>query len=363
MGVIHRREIERYLKGLFGAEVQLEAVSRLGETAGAPATTKGYGYGEPLRLTVRRAGRRQDLVLETVRPGPFGHEHLADRAQSLIWDHVAFNHLPGHVRSVDVGGFLAGGRIVSLGRLRECFIVMEYAPGRGYNEDLERILRTGRIGAGDLARAEALAGYLGSIHRRRKRAPNLYRRRLRDLLGHGECIMGLTDSYPLPFGFITADLLEQIEQRCNAWRWRLHDRAARLCQVHGDFHPWNVLFRRGHDFTVLDRARGEWGDPADDLTSMSINYLFFSLQRYGRLQGPFERLFRAFWDRYLGDMGTAVLDGAAPFFAFRGLVVASPVWYPRLPLPVRRKIFNFILNVLEQERFDPVRVNTLLEAP
>ena len=35
--------------------------------------------------------------------------------------------------------------------------------------------------------------------------------------------------------------------------------------MHGDFHPWNLLFREGVEFSVLDRSRGEWGEPADDV--------------------------------------------------------------------------------------------------
>ena len=46
---------------------------------------------------------------------------------------------------------------------------------------------------------------------------------------------------------------------------------------------------------------------------------------------------------------------AAPFFAFRGLVMASPVWYPTLAEPVRRKLFTFMRRVLDQPRFDPDR--------
>ena len=76
------------------------------------------------------------------------------------------------------------------------------------------------------------------------------------------------------------------------WRWRIKHRTHRLCRVHGDFHPWNILFREDTDFTLLDRSRGEWGEPADDTTCLSINYLFSSLLRSGRLEGPFEKMFR-----------------------------------------------------------------------
>jgi len=72
------------------------------------------------------------------------------------------------------------------------------------------------------------------------------------------------------------DLLKQV--RRDEW----------LRQIHGDFHPWNILFRPGIDFQLLDRSRGEYGDPADDLTSLTVNYFFFSLQRSGRLEDPLE---------------------------------------------------------------------------
>jgi hypothetical protein len=220
------------------------------------------------------------------------------------------------------------------------------------------MMKSGRLAPPDRARMRALADYLVRIHRVKRRQPDLYRRRLRELIGHGECIMGLTDSYPLPFGFITQERLRRIEEACNRRRWALRSRAGRLSQVHGDFHPWNVLFRRKTDFSVLDRSRGEWGEPADDVTSMTINYLFCSLRRWGDLRGPFETLFRGFWDRYLDESGDdGVLEAAAPFFAFRGLVIASPVWYPNLTLPVRRALFRFIQNVLAGDRFDPADAN------
>jgi len=157
---------------------------------------------------------------------------------------------------------------------------------------------------------------------------------------------------------VPRERLELIEHRCLAWRWRLKRLGHRLRQVHGDFHPWNILFREGADFSVLDRSRGEWGEPADDVACLTMNYLFFSLQRSGRLEGAFERLFRGFWERYLERSGDREMLGVvAPFYAFRGLVMANPVWYPALAGPVRQKILRFVLNVLESASFDPAGAN------
>ena len=361
MPPLRRAYLEAYLRGRFGQTAELLTYGRIGEETSGTAL-KQYGYGAPLRLTFRLGRTIKRAVLETMSPGPFGHEHQADRAQAVLWDYDSYGRLPHHVPALDVGAFTKEGALFSVAPAREFFVLTGWADGAGYNLDLERLARTGRLRPADRSRALVLARYLAQIHRVKKRDPDLYRRRLRELIGHGECIMGLTDSYPNRLGFITTDLLRSIEEACNRWRWRLRSLSGRLSQVHGDFHPWNVLFRRGTDFSVLDRSRGEWGEPADDVTAMTINYLFFSLQRWGRLRGPFEILFREFWDHYMGGSGDReVTAAAAPFFAFRGLVIASPLWYPNLDMTVRRAIFNFIQNVLAVERFDPAEVNRYCE--
>jgi hypothetical protein len=357
MPELKTEQLVRYLNSLLGEQVTVVEVVALGHTE--DKTLKGYGYGTPVRIDYELADhKRRSAVLHTISPGSFGHEHMADRAHILLWEHHAFNHLPRHVRSLDVGGFQSDGSIVSLGKVEEACLLTEYVEGQNYSLDLERMRDAGTLTDLDVARADALCDYLLAIHAEPVSDYGLYTRRIRELLGHGECIMGLTDSYPHRPP-ITADLLQEIEQRCVRWRWRIKGLTHRLRQIHGDFHPWNILFRSGVDFRLLDRSRGEYGDPADDLTSLTLNYLFFSLQHSGRLEGPLEKLFLRFWNRYLEKSGDReILSVVAPFFAFRGLVIASPLWYPTLAETVRRSILAFVLAVLDTESFDPTQVNT-----
>lgn len=351
------QQVEQYLCTVLKESVKVRNLQLLGEPRGG-SDAKGYGYGTPVRVDYRTScGESRSAVLHTIGAAPFGHEHMSDRAQILLWQHQAFNRLPRHIRAIDVGGFDPAGALTSVAQIEEFCLLTGYATGEAYALDLEGIRNTGTATAQDFARADALCDYLAEIHRDPVNQPGLYVRRVRELVGHGECIMGLTDSYP-PHPFITPQLLEQIEHCAVKWRWRLKDRVHRLRQVHGDFHPWNILFRDGVDFQLLDRSRGEYGDPADDVTCLTANYIFFSLQRTGRLEGSFSDLFLRFWDRYLEKTGDReMLQIAAPYFAFRGLVMASPLWYPDLPETVRQKLIAFILAVLDRPVFDPREVN------
>lgn len=352
--------LQSYLSRLFGSTVEVLAVELLG--AAEPGyRLKEFGYGEPLLIRLQHQGTEAQVVLHTMPGDEFGHDRPSDRARNLLLDHATYNRLPRHVRSLDVGAFGPGGRLISLGQAGEFFHLTEFAPGQIYARDLFRIAEAGSLTARDLRRAELLADYLATIHALKHDDPGCYRRRVRDLVGLGEGVMGLLDSYPLDLAVAAPARLERIEQACVAWRWRIRSRTHRLSQVHGDFHPWNVLFQGDERFVLLDRSRGEWGEPADDLSAMTINYIFFALRQAGSFSGPFATLFERFWARYLDRTGDAeALDVIAPFYAWRALVIAHPLWYPSLSLTLRDTLLRFAEHGLAADRFDPARVASYL---
>jgi len=346
--------LTRYLSSLHGAEVKVLSVGEFGKPGEAgKLDLKGFGYGKPLLVDYEVEGKRFSVVVQTMKPDSFGHEHPGDRAQSLILAYQTYGRLPRHVKALDVGIFTKSRNMVSLGDFEEFFLVVEKAEGREYFWDLNRIASEGSLTSLDLERCKALASYVAGVHKVKHEAPNLYKRRIRELIGHGECIMGIIDNYPEKAEFVSRQELEKFEKLCVGWRWKLRGREHRLSQVHGDFHPWNILFREGAEFTVLDRSRGEWGEPADDFSCMSVNYIFYALQASGGWREPFKTLFEAFVETYLEASGDEeILRVCQPFYAWRCLVLASPVWYPTLPGKVRRTIMDFALNMLESEFFD-----------
>jgi hypothetical protein len=354
--------LRRYLQTVLGRPVDRVTVSPLG--GGPPAEDlKGFGYGTPLRIdcAVGGAPRRFVLARQRAQPG-YGHDYPSDRAQAVLWNHDAYNTLPRHVASRDVGFLLASGALVSVTGWRDAFDLVDFVEGTEYRRDLERIAAEGVLAPGDIDRVDALAAYLAGIHGERRDAPQLYHRRIRELVGHGECIMGVLDGYPHPFPLLPPGDCEAIERAAVGWRWRLRDRVHRLATVHGDFHPWNILFRTGTDFTLLDRSRGEWGEPADDVAALVVNYLFFALVAERRFHGPLRVCFERFFERYLAGTGDSeILEVLPPFLLFRGLVLASPKWYPTLDEGIRRALLRLVWRMTEPGPFDPAAVEAYLE--
>jgi len=219
-------EIKEYLEQKFGSPVRIRSVKELG-VGGASKLIgehelKGFGYGKPYLVEFEKeGGERQEVVISTMKGDGFGHDHFSDRAHILLWQHHAFNKLPNHVKALDVGYFTKNGRLKSAGDAEEYFIVCDKVEGTEYAHDLTRLKEGGRVRDVDKKRVSALASYLADIHAVKKDDPALYVRRIRELVGHSECIFGLTDSYPPGSEFITSEALKAIEKKSIDWRWKL----------------------------------------------------------------------------------------------------------------------------------------------
>ena len=354
--------LEQYLEQTGGKGVQIIDTHLLGGAVKGEAALKQFGYGRPILVTYRANGREEKIVLHLINRNAFGHERDDDRIATVWLDFNTFNRLPAHVPALDMIAYTSEGHMQSLKSAQTLLLVTAYRPGRPYADDLMRIRDEGDLQPLDMKRAETLAGYLAEIHQVKRNEPALWRRRLRDLIGHGEGVMGLTDSYPKDLSYVAEADLRALEEKVNRWRWRLKPLNHRLSQVHGDFHPFNILFEKDRNFHVLDRSRGEWGEPADDVSCLTVNYLFFSLQRFDKLEGPFQALHNKFWERYLAlQPDEELLTVIQPWFAWRILVLASPIWYPTISEDTRRKLFSFANCVLSLNKYDYSRVNQYLE--
>jgi aminoglycoside phosphotransferase (APT) family kinase protein len=348
--VINKRSIENYIRKLFGEQVHGVTISRLG------AGVQGAGF----LVEVATDKGTESYVIKGLFPEGLEHDYPSDRAGVFLLDLEQFGGLPKHVKAIDVLSEMENGEVKSIGGGKEYYLLMEKAEGKHYFQDLSDFAVKEELTEADIEKIRTMAFYLAGIHAKKKDSRPLYWRKVRDTIGHGECLMGVFDTYP--DGTISYEEMADIEKKCIDWRARLKPKFRRLCQVHGDFHPGNIWFQDDGDILLLDRSRGPWGDAADDVTALSINYIFFSIHNFGRVQGPYLEALRLFFSLYIHETGDdEIIEVVAPFFAFRGAVVANPVFYPDVTDENRRRLFHFVHSVLDHESFDVEKVNEYLQ--
>ena len=299
-------------------------------------------------------------VVKSLIPKGFGHDYPSDRAAVFFLDLDEFNTMPRHVKAVDVLAEMEDGSVRSIGGGKEYYLLMEKGEGKDYFHDLNGYSQKEQLENSDIKKIKAMTSYLAGIHGVKKDSKTLYWRKLRDSVGHGECLMGVLDMYPE--GILPYKEMSEIIKKSVDWNFRLKPMFGRLSQIHGDFHPGNIWFKDEADFILLDRSRGPWGEPADDVTALTVNYIFFSIKHHGMVKGAYLEGLNLFFEDYVKQSGDKeVYSVVQLFYAFRGAVVANPVFYPQLTDEKRKMIFRFIHNVLDSKKFEPEKVNEYLK--
>jgi hypothetical protein len=203
------------------------------------------------------------------------------------------------------------------------------------------------------------------VHARKKDDADLYLRRVRNLIGASECIFGLVDAYPHPYEHFFPRTLRgpgETDHRLALEASGFTHRWPRCTGISIPGISWCAARGRTGISRCSTAAGANGANRPTTWPTMSINYLLFGLYEKPRLAGDFERLYLTFWETYLRESGDdEMLSVIAPFYVFRGLVIASPQWYPNHPLPVRRGLLRFLENVLEDDRFDCLNINRYME--
>jgi hypothetical protein len=337
--MINEDAIRTYLFKQFKDILQVE-IKKLG------SGVQGSGF---LIEMITSEGEKAYVVKTLLKEG-FGHDYPSDRAAVFLLDLDEYNNLPKHVKAVDVLAEMKEGTAKSIGGGIEYYLLMEKVEGRDYFNDLNSFASKDRLGPQDIEKINAMAVYLAKIHAIKKDSRALYWRKLRDTVGHGECLMGVFDIYP--DGVVPYSVMTDIIKKSVDWIYRLKPLHKRLSQVHGDFHPGNIWFKDNNDFVLLDRSRGPWGEPADDITALAINYIFFSLKNHGDVRGAYREGLQLFFNEYINaSADEEITKVVAPFFAFRAAVVANPIFYPELSREAREKVFLFADSVLSSDKF------------
>lgn len=333
--IISKEAMQRYLQERFKKPVEIKSYERLG------SGWHGSGY----KIVFKIDNKEKEVVLRTIRSEGFSHDYAADRARAFLLQQQMAKDIPKHIKLWDVVSYPG---LKTIGDAEEFFQLVEVAHGSEYNEDCERIKKNG-LTEDDKKRALVLSDYLVELHKNKfngneSSAKSIYKRHLRDCVGHGEMLMGVFDTFP-EVEWTNKEEFAEIICKAVKLREKLKHNHKRLCRIHGDFHPGNIIFSKD-DFQLLDASREVWGEPVDDLAAFTVNYIRCALEQ-GGFKGPFKELFELFWENYIKKTNDKEIQKFAPlFFAFRGVVVAHPIFYSKQTAETKKKIFSFVKNTL-----------------
>lgn len=341
---LKKEQVKLFLEKHFLQKVEILKFSKLG--TGFMAT--GYSVDFKIKGETRR------VVIRAISPVGFSNDYPADRMASFWIQHHSAKLLPKHINSLEIMGFnQKTAEIGKVGNFDEFFQILEWAEGEEYLADFERILTTEQATNKDIKRVIILSDYLVQIHKKKFKgkedvASSLYKRHTRDYVG-SRFMVDVLDTYPSEISFASWNKLHKLVDSVYRYREKSKNKFERLSKVHGDFHPGNIRFQENGKFLVLDASRVIWGEPADDVACLGINYLWYALRQTGKFKGVFRDLFNIFWQNYLDKSKDKEIKKVLPLFmAIRSVVLKHPLYFSTGD-KVRKKLMIFSRQALAKE--------------
>lgn len=338
---IKKENIKKILEEIYHQRVEILKISKLG--SGFMAT--GFRVDFRIKKEIKK------IVIRVLNPVDFSNDYPPDRMASFWIQHHSAKSLPHHIKSLGIIGIEKNSSAVSVDHFHEFLQVLEWAEGEEYSVDLERILKENHATKQDLKRVIMLSNYLARVHQKKYKGPqdqalSLYKRHTRDYIG-SRFVLDVLDTYPLEISFTTWNKLHQLVFEIFKYREKFKNNFQRLSKIHGDIHPGNIRFYTENKFTVLDASRAIWGEPADDVSCLGINYLWYALKQTGSFKGVFRELFDAFWNNYLEKTEDQEIARIMPLFiAIRGIVLKHPLYFS-VDDSIRRKLLAFSFKALK----------------
>ena len=144
--MINKRNVEKYIKDLFGDEALHVSINKLGEGV------QGAGF----LIEIEGGKGTRSYVIKGLFPEGLEHDYPADRAGVFLLDLDEFGNLPGHVKALDVLSEMEDGSIKSIGGGREYYLMMERAYGEHYFNDLVAMEKIERLDGPDIKKINSM---------------------------------------------------------------------------------------------------------------------------------------------------------------------------------------------------------------
>lgn len=345
--IIKKENVKYFLEKLYKQKIEIISLLELG--------TGFMAVGFKVKFKIKKEVK--NVVLRVLNHLDFSNDYPSDRMGSFWIQHNSAKLLPNHIKSLGVLG--TDKNIKEIGivdSFDEYIQILEFAEGEEYFADFYRIFTNNRANDQDFKRAILLSDYLAEIHKNKfigskEQALSLYKRHTRDYVG-SRFTMDVLDTYPDKIVFSTWPEIYDLVFEIFKYREKIKNNYNRLSKIHGDLHPGNIRFQENNKFIILDASRVIWGEPADDVACLGINYLWFALRQTGEFKGVFMELYDVFLKNYLKKTKDKEIIQVLPlFYAIRSLVLNHPVYF-NLDDQIRKKLLAFSKKILIDGNID-----------
>ena len=341
------KEIALYLEDVLGSKV-----SKLKVTP-----SKLPLMGDILTLEFIHKKKAQKKYLRIASDIP-----LSKQANFLFDAHDSYNKIPNHLISHDVGFITQKGSLVFAGDSTSMVHLLDSFDGSTFMDTLLDIHLSGEITKKQSADIVRVIEYMIYLHNNKKVTPTGYPEYLNQSLSGDFSIFkwlqhydnGVLDDFEIVnlVSKITMTMLEHKHKN------------KRSCKVHGFLLPKHIYF--SNNITTINKVKPVYGEAADDVACLIMHPILLSVGKQGSFSGIQKDVFDLIWNTYFKATGDKEMRSLLPLFLATWAVylccpgICPDSLFGEFPNETRKILLNFANNVLNDEEFNPGKINKYL---
>jgi len=232
--------------------------------------------------------------------GGMSKDYNSDKVGYFLLQHTcASNHI-NHCKSYGISFKDFKGEIFNLDTIKDTYQVIDYVSGKEFFETITNLEEKFDLVTPYL---DKIIDYLVQLHSikpdfNKQKTNNLYNRHLKDVIG-SEVFLDVLDAWSENDDLVTLKIKEKVNSKLFILREQYKNNYKRCSRIHADLHFGNIFFNMKKELTVLDSARNPWGEPADDLICLLINFDYISIKKHKEITSYYENIKQYILKRYL----------------------------------------------------------------
>ena len=228
--------------------------------------------------------------------------------------------LPLQARILDRGIITRDPNQISTKDVSFIYEIIDFIPSISYSKYLKNLFESQSLTDRDIRKAQVISDYLANIYNTSSKSDRpTYVKGICNFVQHTSEIF---DNFKLNEGFCI-----RYTNEINIIRGALDDllinsvKNDKVCLVHNDFHPNNILFYK-NEFSTIDKFGYQFGEQAADIAVSTLFYIWYELRSDSKTK-PFMTLYNNFMNNYISKTHNhRIFDILPVFYGTRALILA-----------------------------------------
>jgi thiamine kinase-like enzyme len=313
---------EDLIRKILGKDILIEDICRIKRHSPIHYTLPGKA--DVLRVKYNKPNQKKEDVIVKILSQKLSSKNLPNKDTPFQVKHIA----TGTVNSENIS-----------------YEVLDFIPGRAFSKTLKEVHLSGELSNNVVKQTLKISDYLADIYNQSSKSDKVvYVRETCNFITYTKKQINFLRShesynkYNKSVKIIDNSLDKLLKDSINR---------EKVCLVHNDFHPNNIIFN-GSDLHTIDKIGRLYGDQLVDISAVTLFYIWNEL-RSDIESRPFLKLHNLFMDNYVNKTKNNMFGSLPIFYGSKSVMLIYNSELMKLNTQLNKPLLNIVCKSINED--------------